>query len=88
MVDHASWRWVFYLAAMLAGFSGLIQAFFYFPPNFHQLHSKLSKREAIRQLDYGGAIIFAGSATCLLLGVSWGGQRYRMFISNSSPFSL
>ena len=78
MATHASWRWVYYTAAIISGLSGLLQLFFYHPPNFHQLHTKLSRRKALAQIDYVGAILFAGSAASLLLGISWGGQKYSM----------
>jgi len=84
MVDNASWRWVYYTVAMFSAVSGLLQVFFYFPPAFRQLHTVLSKRKALKRLDYGGVVIFAGSATSLILGISWGGQKYRMILSLSS----
>ena len=77
--EKASWRWVYYLSAILAAISGLLQLFFYFPPTFHHLHKGLSKRKALLDLDYGGIIIFTGGLTSLLLGISWGGQAHRMF---------
>ncbi|EXJ63305.1 uncharacterized protein A1O5_11626 [Cladophialophora psammophila CBS 110553] len=76
MVDNASWRWVYYFSAMMSGTAGLLQLFFYFPPNFHQLHTTLSKRTTVINLDFGGVIIFTGSVTSIILGISWGGQKY------------
>lgn len=78
MTTNASWRWIYYTAAMVSGLSGLLQLAFYQPPHFRQLHTKLSRFNALRKLDYVGIAIFTGSATCLLLGLSWGGQKYRM----------
>jgi EmrB/QacA subfamily drug resistance transporter len=69
LVEHASWRWVFYVnlpvgAAALAG-----------------LHFKLPApvAEAARDrkpLDVAGAILLAGSTIALMLACIWGGDRY------------
>src|SRR5215218_226517 len=65
-VDHASWRWVFYVnlpigAAALA----LITT---------SLH--LPVRRARARIDYTGAALLAGGLTCILLVTTWGGRQY------------
>jgi EmrB/QacA subfamily drug resistance transporter len=67
LVDHASWRWVFYVnlpigALALAG-----------------LHSRLPTVEAgpaRGRLDLPGAGLLAAAAGALMLACIWGGQRY------------
>src|SRR5205807_988802 len=67
LVDHASWRWVFYVnlpvgALALAG-----------------LHLRLpsAKVQSPRtRLDVPGALLLAGGSTALMLACIWGGQRY------------
>lgn len=67
LVDHASWRWVFYLnlpvgALALAG-----------------LHLRLPSTEVrapTGRLDLIGASILAGAASALMLALIWAGQRY------------
>jgi len=67
LVEHASWRWVFYVnlpvgAAALAG-----------------LYYKLPAPEAAaggKSLDVSGAILLAGSTIALMLACIWGGDRY------------
>jgi EmrB/QacA subfamily drug resistance transporter len=67
LVQHASWRWVFYVnlplgAAALAG-----------------LELRLPAAEAQRPatgLDVGGAALLAGSTIALMLACIWGGGRY------------
>jgi EmrB/QacA subfamily drug resistance transporter len=67
LVQHASWRWVFYVnlplgAAALAG-----------------LRLTLAAPEAERAnapLDAAGAILLAGSTAALMLACIWGGDRY------------
>lgn len=77
MTKRLSWRWAFYFPAIFVGLGGIIQFFFYFPPKFEQLHTRISRRKAVLNFDYGGVIIFVGSLVSFLLGVSWGGQKYR-----------
>ena len=68
LVDHASWRWVFYVnlplgVAALAG-----------------LHLRLPAAETDgsrrHPLDLTGAGLLAGATTALLLACVWGGERY------------
>jgi EmrB/QacA subfamily drug resistance transporter len=67
LVDHASWRWVFYVnlpigALALAG-----------------LHSRLPATEvgpARGRMDLPGAGLLAAGASALMLACIWGGQRY------------
>ncbi|KAL6240300.1 hypothetical protein RBB50_012787 [Rhinocladiella similis] len=70
------WRWVFYFLAIISGVACILQVTCYFPPDFHLLHKTRTKRDALRKFDYGGLFIFIGSATSILLGLSWGGQKY------------
>lgn len=75
----ASWRWCYYVLIMLSGASLLLQLFCYFPPTFKQLHQGRTKMQMIKTLDYGGFVLFSGSLACILLGISWGGQKYGTF---------
>ncbi len=67
LVEHASWRWVFYVnlpvgAVALAG-----------------LHLKLpapARAGSPTSLDVAGAILLAGSTIALTLACIWGGDRY------------
>jgi EmrB/QacA subfamily drug resistance transporter len=67
LVDHASWRWVFYvnLPVGLAALAGL--------------HSRLPAapvERAAHRLDLAGAVLLAGATCALLLACVWGGERY------------
>jgi EmrB/QacA subfamily drug resistance transporter len=68
LVDHASWRWVFYVNLPL----GVVA--------FAGLASRLpagAPREGQRQpLDAIGAALLAAGTTALMLACVWGGQRY------------
>lgn len=57
--------------------SGVLLFFCYHPPRFDQLHKHKTKRQVVRDLDWIGVVMFVGSITVTLLGISWGGQVYR-----------
>jgi hypothetical protein len=77
----ASWRWCYYVLIMLSGISLILQFFCYFPPTFKQLNQGRTKMQMIKALDYGGIVLFSASLACVLLGISWGGQKYRIPLS-------
>jgi len=67
LVDHASWRWVFFVnlpvgALALAGLSLRLPA----PPT----------ERPDRPLDATGAVLLAGATSALMLSCIWGGDRY------------
>ncbi|KAH7033240.1 fungal trichothecene efflux pump [Microdochium trichocladiopsis] len=68
VVDLTSeaWRWLFYVPAILAVFSfgGLVM--YYYPP----AHPRgLPFKRAIRELDYGGGLLFIIATTLILTGL-------------------
>ncbi|KAF2816333.1 MFS general substrate transporter [Mytilinidion resinicola] len=61
-----AWRWLFYGPAIAVGFSFVGLFFYYFPP----AHPRgIPFRQALRELDYGGAILFIISTTLTLTGI-------------------
>ena len=68
LVDHASWRWVFYINLPIGALALAV------------LHLRLpaSSPEAPRsRLDLAGAALLATATSALLLACIWGGQRYQ-----------
>ncbi len=67
LVQHASWRWVFYvnLPLGLLALSGLRRRF-----------GAVVVQDGSRALDYLGAALLAGATSGLMLVCIWGGQRY------------
>src|SRR5262245_45000932 len=65
-VDHLTWRWVFYINVPIGA-----AAFF--------ITSSVLNLQFVRvqhRIDYLGAALVAGAATCLLLVTVWGGTEY------------
>ena len=67
LVEHASWRWVFYVN-LPVGAAALAGLYFKLPA------SQPAERGA--RVDLGGAILLAGSTVALMLACIWGGDRY------------
>ena len=67
LVEHASWRWVFYvnLPLGLAALAGL-----------HRHLPAAAVERPAHTLDLGGAALLATATSALLLACIWGGERY------------
>jgi EmrB/QacA subfamily drug resistance transporter len=78
LVDHATWRWVFYInvpigiAALVA--TGLV------------LHLPRQRRE--HRIDYLGAALLGAGVTCIVLLTTWGGTEYPWASAQTLGFSL
>lgn len=66
LVDHASWRWIFYINIPL----GLVA--------LAVVGSALKVPDARRRVvvDYQGSALMVASVSCLLLAATWAGTRY------------
>lgn len=49
---------------------------FYHPPQFEKLHRNRTRWQEVREMDYGGIVLFSGGLILFLLGLSWGGNLY------------
>jgi len=67
LVEHASWRWVFYVN-LPVGAAALAGLYFKLPA------PETSERRA--PVDVTGAVLLAGSTIALMLACIWGGDRY------------
>jgi hypothetical protein len=55
----------------------VLYQFFYHPPTYTQLHVQgKTKRQQMKELDYGGIFLFAAGMVLFLIGLSWGGTSY------------
>ena len=66
LVDHASWRWVFYVNVPV-GVAALIATGF-------ALH--LPRRRHQHRIDWAGAALLAAGVACIVLLTTWGGTQY------------
>ncbi|MGA9113644.1 MAG: MDR family MFS transporter [Candidatus Dormiibacterota bacterium] len=66
LVDHASWRWVFYINVPI-GVAALIATGL-------ALHLPRQRRE--HRIDYLGAALLGAAVTCIVLLTTWGGTEY------------
>jgi hypothetical protein len=67
----AGWRWCYYLNVITTILAIALFFFFYHPPSLGQLHTKSSKIQVLKTLDYGGIFLFTVGLTIFLLSLSW-----------------
>jgi EmrB/QacA subfamily drug resistance transporter len=65
-VDNLSWRWVFYINLPIGAVALVVISVVLPATSARRKHS----------IDYLGATLIAGFATCLVLATSWGGTTY------------
>src|SRR5438128_1483475 len=66
LVDHASWRWVFFVNLPVGGIALAVV--------YLTMPRRTERRE--HSIDYRGAVVLALGTTALLLGLVWGGRDY------------
>lgn len=67
-VSTTAWRWLFYGPAIAAALSFAGLFLYYFPP----AHPRgLPFRQAVRELDYGGALLFTIATVLTLVGINY-----------------
>jgi len=71
-VSHTTWRWVFYINFPFCGL-GFILGFLFIKLN---AVSEITLTQKLKQTDWIGALLFLGSTTVFLIGLSWGGVQY------------
>ncbi|KAI1410509.1 major facilitator superfamily domain-containing protein [Hypoxylon sp. FL1857] len=73
LVDHVSWRWVFYLNLP---FCGLCLALLLLFLRVERPKSDQSTMERLKKIDFLGLFILCGSISSLLYALTYGGTRY------------
>ncbi len=66
LVDHLSWRWIFYINVPFGALAIALTSFVL----------RLPFRRIPHRVDVGGAVLLGGSVTCVLLVSAWGGNAY------------
>ncbi|KAJ4301116.1 hypothetical protein N0V90_003206 [Kalmusia sp. IMI 367209] len=70
------WRWNYYLNLITNVISVVLFFICYHPPSHRQLHEGRSMRQDLKDLDWGGIILYSGGLTSFILALSWGGGLY------------
>ncbi|OCK77281.1 putative siderophore iron transporter [Lepidopterella palustris CBS 459.81] len=68
---HATWRWIFYINFPFIGIGSVFVLIFMRP---RLRPSNVSKQ--LRDFDWIGTIVFIGSTTAFLVGLTWGGVQH------------
>ncbi|KAL1800697.1 hypothetical protein ACET3X_001039 [Alternaria dauci] len=72
LVETTTWRWAFHINYPFCGIGFVVAIFF-----VHlDATSKLTFQEKLMRVDWLGAVLFIGSMTSLLIGISWGGIQH------------
>lgn len=74
LLQHATWRWIFYLGIITGVICLVGTAMFYHAPN-RPIHDR-SKLQLLGELDYLGLFLFSAGYALLLFGISAGGSTY------------
>jgi EmrB/QacA subfamily drug resistance transporter len=74
ITDNFSWRWVFYVNLPI-GILALAAILIWLPANISIRTTRVGGWAAVRRIDIPGSLTAAGATICLLLGLTWGGNR-------------
>lgn len=71
LVDHSSWRWIFYLNLPVAGLS-LVLLFFFLHVPFNATFSS----NMLQRVDIAGNALLIASVVSVLIALNWAGAEY------------
>ncbi|KAG0650133.1 Core trichothecene cluster (CTC) 12 [Hyphodiscus hymeniophilus] len=70
---NATWRWLFWIIVIYAGFTGVGVACFYFPPTRPRRDFDTTRWQEFAQLDWIGMFLYTTGLTVFLVGLGWAG---------------
>ncbi len=74
VTEESRWRWVFYINVPV-GLIAVVALLIFLPANLSVSSSPWNGGESLRRIDILGAILCAAATICLMLGLTWGGDR-------------
>ncbi|KAJ4261620.1 hypothetical protein NW762_007052 [Fusarium torreyae] len=72
IVEHTTWRWVFYLNLPIGG-AAIVVTYFFLNLQYDRTQSTMDK---LRRIDYIGNAILIGSSVSILIALTWAGPVY------------
>ncbi|KAK2737750.1 hypothetical protein FQN57_007397 [Myotisia sp. PD_48] len=73
LVEHASWRWIYYIYIISSSISLILYVLFYYPK---EAAREFNKWEQTKNLDFVGMILLAAGLVLFILGIMTGGSPY------------
>ncbi|KAF2645781.1 siderophore iron transporter [Massarina eburnea CBS 473.64] len=70
------WRWNYIINIISNTIATALFYVCYHPPSHRQLHEGRSMKQDLRDLDWGGILLFSGGLCSFILALSWGGGLY------------
>lgn len=80
VTEATRWRWIFYIN-LPVGLIAIVALLIFLPANLSVRTSAWNGWESLRHIDMLGAILCAAATICLLLGLTWGGERLAAWTS-------
>ena len=74
LVQHATWRWLYYLG-IITGVIALVGTIVFYTPPSQPLQDR-TRRQVLKELDYLGIFLYTCGVTLFLLSLGWGGGSY------------
>lgn len=74
VTESTRWRWVFYIN-LPVGLIAVIALLIFLPVNLSTRTTMWNGWKSLRHIDFLGAMLCASATICLMLGLTWGGER-------------
>ncbi|KAH6615193.1 transmembrane efflux protein [Boeremia exigua] len=74
MLTKASWRWLFYIGAIVEALALIGTAVFYWPTSRPRGDFDKSRRQQLQEVDWIGLSMFTLGLATALVGLTWGGS--------------
>ena len=83
IAQHASWRWIYYIAIIYGAISMAGTIVLYFPPARPRHDEEKTRLNQVKGLDYIGLLLYSSGLATTLLGLAWAGTTGHPWRSSS-----